>query len=353
MTTESQPVTIIIPGDLHLTEAGLPNHRIAEWVVEQANDLIKPDFVQFIGDNVQNATSEQFDLFSRLTNRLKCDWFALVGDHDVQSNSCADEFRAAVGETWGAFGLRGYRFIRLNTQEAKPVGLSDDQLMWFREQLTDAERSNDRIVIFQHNYAYQIWEDFAGPGIDEWRILTQTARIEALFCGHTHYMQVANDGRNVHVATRSIGDPEGGDAGYLLACLHGPNLGISYRTTQDRGPIIVVLEPRDAILSTGPSHITSDEGRVVTQIWSEQSVVEVTASIDQGPAFSLNALAQGQWSAAFDAKPLAKGIHQLTVSATDRCGIRSKQAVSFVVDPTGRYTPLPCVSPIVLETNFC
>ena len=68
----------------------------------------------------------------------------------------------------------------------------------------------ERVVIFQHNYPYQIWEDFAGPGIDDWRRSRAKRRVEGIICGHTHYWQVANDGRNVHIATRSIGDPEGG-----------------------------------------------------------------------------------------------------------------------------------------------
>ena len=41
--------------DLHLTEPGLDNHRTALWMVGEVNDLVRPDFVQFIGDNVQIA----------------------------------------------------------------------------------------------------------------------------------------------------------------------------------------------------------------------------------------------------------------------------------------------------------
>lgn len=349
----SPPVTVMVPGDLHLTETGLSNYQIAKWVVGQANNLIRPDFVQFVGDNVQDATLSQFALFRQLTERLQCEWFALVGDHDVHADPHADGFQSAIGQTWGALRLGGYRFIRLNTQEAKPVGMSKEQLAWFRNELADGERCHDRIVIFQHNYAYQIWEEFAGPGMDDWRVLTQSARIEALFCGHTHYWQVANDGRNVHIATRSIGDPEGGDPGYLLICLQGSNLGIAYRTVEDRGPVIVILQPRAAILCTGSSHVTRGEAQVMAQIWSEQGVTEVTAIIDEWLSLRLDDHADGQWGTAFDSTALAKGIHQLTVRATDRSGVASEQTVTFVVDQTGRYTAVPCVSQIVLATNFC
>ena len=33
-----------------------------------------------------------------------------------------------------------------------------------------------RVVIFQHHYPYQVWEDFDGPGIDTWRDPTHAAR---------------------------------------------------------------------------------------------------------------------------------------------------------------------------------
>src|SRR4051812_3971996 len=110
-------VTIVVPGDLHLTEPDLPNHRTALWMAEQVNSLIRPDFVQFIGDNVQDATPDQFRLFRDLTGRLQVPWFALVGDHDANGTPSAGRYREWVGDPTGALTVRGFCFIRLNTQE--------------------------------------------------------------------------------------------------------------------------------------------------------------------------------------------------------------------------------------------
>jgi 3',5'-cyclic-AMP phosphodiesterase len=162
-------VTIVVPGDLHLSEPDLPNHRTALWMTEQVNTLIRPDFVQFIGDNVQDATLEQFRLFRELTERLQVPWFALVGDHDSHSDPLAGRFREWVGDPTGVLTLRGFSFVRLNTREALPVGLSASQVDWFRAVADAASTDGKRLVVFQHNYPYQIWEDFAGPGIDAWR----------------------------------------------------------------------------------------------------------------------------------------------------------------------------------------
>ena len=82
MTTD-RGVVVAVPGDLHLTEAGRPNHAVARWAVGEINALVRPDFVQFIGDNVQDGTPEQFALFRELAGRLRVPWYALVGDHDA------------------------------------------------------------------------------------------------------------------------------------------------------------------------------------------------------------------------------------------------------------------------------
>ena len=77
----------------------------------------------------------------------------------------------------------------------------------------------------------------------------QSQRIEAIVCGHTHYWQVANDGRNVAIATRSIGDPEGGPPGYTLLYLRGDDLAATYRSVEDRGPVVLVTHPRERLLA--------------------------------------------------------------------------------------------------------
>ena len=84
MREKNDPITFVIPSDLHLTKPGLDNHHAAIWAVDEVNQLIRPDFVQFIGDNVQDATDARFELFRDSCSRLVVPWFALVGDHDAQ-----------------------------------------------------------------------------------------------------------------------------------------------------------------------------------------------------------------------------------------------------------------------------
>ncbi len=349
----SPPVTVVVPGDLHLTEPERPNHRTALWVVDQVNTLVRPDFVQFIGDNVQDARPEQFRLFRDLTARLQVPWFALVGDHDAQGDVRAGRFREAVGDPTGGLTLRGFRFVRLNTQEARPVGLSLGQIEWFRAEMDQALADGRRVVVFQHNYPYQIWENYAGPGIDDWRTLVQTRRVTAIVTGHTHYFQAANDGRNALVATRSVGDPEGGDAGYLLLHFQGEDFALTYRTEADAGPLVLITHPREKLLATSPAHVVSGVDQVRARIWSAEPLASVRGRWDDRDWLALRPEDGDAWSAPLPGQFLAKGEHIPEVVAADAAGREGGQRIEFMVDPTGRYTAVPGVRPVVSATQFC
>jgi 3',5'-cyclic-AMP phosphodiesterase len=353
MTLLDKPVVVVIPGDLHLTEPDLDNVRVASRVVEETNRVIRPDFVQFIGDNVQDATEGQFRLFDEIRGRLEVPHFAMIGDHDVKGDAFGKGFRQHVGEPYGATSLRGFTFIRLNTQESRTVGLSADQIGWFRGEVDSALARGERVVVFQHNYPYQIWEAFDGPGIDDWRAIVQTRRVEAIVCGHTHYWQVANDGRNVAIAARSIGDPEGGAPGYALLYARGDDLAVLYRSVEDRGPVVLVTHPRERLLATGPRHIIRSSDRVEVRIWSASPVLSVKYRIDGGAWSALEPLGDGHWSGPLPANRLAKGEHILEAVASAADDSEGSHRVGFMVDPTGRYTAVPEARPVVTSTAFC
>src|SRR5262249_32244817 len=115
---------------------------------DEIDRLIRPDFVQFIGDNVQDAAEPQFRLFDELRGRLAVPHFALVGDHDVKDSPEARGFRTHVGETYGSAVLRGFRLIRLDTQQARPLGISREQVEWFRSEVDAATAAGERVVVF-------------------------------------------------------------------------------------------------------------------------------------------------------------------------------------------------------------
>ncbi|MDE2508263.1 MAG: metallophosphoesterase [Planctomycetota bacterium] len=357
MTYHEQAVTFVIPGDLHLTQPGLPNYVAAVQMTEEVNNWIKPDFVQFIGDNVQDATESQWRLFDELRSRLDAPHFALTGDHDIKDDPAANGFRARFESTYGAFSIRGFRFLRLDSQQYRPVGFHRDQLEWLRLQIRDAAIAGERVVLFQHNYPYQIWEDFDGPGIDEWRAIAATSPIAAVFCGHTHYFQVANDGRNVVAAVRSIGDPEGGLPGYLIGHVRGDDLAFVYRDLasdpRDDDPIVLTTHPCDVPLATSPRHIVSGPDRIEARVWSRATIAESRAAVYDDIVRPLAPVGDGYFTAVLDPSGLEKGAHRLKVHIVDVEGRVGRCETEFVFDPTRRFTAVPQTRPIVTSTHFC
>jgi hypothetical protein len=341
------------PGDLHLTEAGLPNHQTGLASIEQINTVIRPDFVQFAGDNVQHAKPEEFALFNDLQSRLEVPHAALVGDHDVHHDPTQSGYRKYIGEPYGASTLKGFRFIRLNTLEHKPVGFSPEQMQWFRMEVNEALAAGERVVVFQHHYPFKVMETFDGPGIDAWREIVQTRRITAIFCGHTHYGQIANDGRNVSIAARSIGDPEGGAAGYLVAHLNGEDLAVTYRTTEEIGPVTLITHPRDVLLATSNAHVVRAADHIEARVWSNERIVSVQAKIDSGDWMDMSPSGGNCYRRLLSITGLAKGEHDLEVRAVDDKGQAGANRIRWVLDDRGKFTAVPAVQPVVKSTKFC
>ena len=92
----------------------------------------------------------------------------------------------STGDTYGKSSLRGFCFLRLNTVEHRPLGISQKQIAWFQEAVDAALDHHEQVIVFQHHYPFKVCEQFCGPGIDAWRQIMQTRRIAAIFTGHTH-----------------------------------------------------------------------------------------------------------------------------------------------------------------------
>jgi 3',5'-cyclic-AMP phosphodiesterase len=349
----SGPVVFVWPGDLHLESEDRPNYKTALWMADQVNDLIRPDFVQFAGDNVQHARENEWALFKNVTGKLQVPWNALVGDHDTHHDPGCHSYQKNVGATYLAYTVNGHRFICLNTMQFRPLGMTDEQVIWFRYEVDAAFARGERVVVFQHHYPFQVWEDFAGPGLEAWRDVVQTRPITALFAGHTHYGQIANDGRHVYVATRSIGDPEGGPAGYAVVYLDGEDFALTYRSMEDKGPVVLITHPRRVIFATKPAHIVPGPMEARVRAWSKTNFISAKARIDDGEWKDLQDRGDMNWSFPIPGDTLAKGEHALEVRLTNADNEEGIDRIIFASDLSGRYNPFPMVEPVVRETKFC
>ena len=101
--------------------------------------------------NITSTGEDVVRLLKDVAMRLCCPWYALVGDHDIQDDPAASRFRSIVGSPTGAVRVRGFRFLRLNTQEARPLGLFSDQIEWLEREFDGAaaERRGRALVLLR------------------------------------------------------------------------------------------------------------------------------------------------------------------------------------------------------------
>jgi 3',5'-cyclic-AMP phosphodiesterase len=130
---------------------------------------------------------------------------------------------------------------------------------------------------------------------------------------------------------------------------------MSYRSVEDRGPIAVITHPREAILAAVPAHVVSGPDLIRVHTRSEATVVVVRGRVDDGPWTTLEVDEEvgSWWSAPLDGDRLCKGGHTLEVEVCDEEDRRGLRSIRFVVDPTGRYTAITRVEPLVEQTAFC
>jgi hypothetical protein len=161
------------------------------------------------------------------------------------------------------------------------------------------------------------------------------------------------DGRNALITVRSIGDPERGGPGYAVVYCRGDDLAVTYRSVEEHGPVVLVTHPRERLLAKGPRHIVSGPERMVVRVWSAARVCAVRYSIDDGPWAGLELLDDGHWQGRLPHDRLTKGVHSLAAVAVAADGTEGRQRIDFAVDPTGRYTAIPQVRPMVSATQSC
>ncbi len=127
---------------------------------------------------------------------------------------------------------------------------------------------------------------------------------------------------------------------------------VQFRSIEDRGPLVLITHPREALLATGPAHIVKTRDEVCVRVWANAPVEAVRFAVDAEPWNTLWQGSDNLWRAALSGDRLGKGTHRLAVHA-EAGGDEGEAVIDFAVDSTGRYTAVPMVRPVVLATNFC
>ncbi len=263
-------------GDLHMTEAGERNQLDLEAIVNEVN-LAFAQTVSFVflpGDVADDGSRAAYAVVRGELDRLRAPWCSIIGDHDVHEKSSASFLETMSEETYYAFTVGGARFLAMNAfdvPESQSFTIKDEQIQWAEEELRQATSSRQTKVFLLHCYPSDL-----KVGGGELSRLVRDYDVRLIDMGHTHYNEIANDGRTLYSATRSIGQIEEGPVGYSVINIDD-NV-VSWRFIElGKLPTAIITSPSDERLLTKFSELPQQTMKVRAKFWGEAKVAEATA----------------------------------------------------------------------------
>lgn len=339
-TPARRPLAYLHFGDLHVTTEDRQNYRDFVALIADANDRLRGDvdFAVLPGDNADDGTIEEYRLVREAINRLAIPLEIRTGDHDRASGSLKNYRSTLEPELYRSRAVNGYRCIFLNSldgQRKEQIMLGAAQLAWLRSTLDAARTAREPILLFTHAYPSEF-----GDAADELTSLVATHRVLLVDMGHTHYNELANDGRTIYAATRSTGQIEEGPVGFSLTSVDDGVVSWRFKVLVDPWPFVLITSPADRRLiidSEQPEHVVRGRVEVRARVWGAQSEPTVRCMIDDAPPVPmLRGSAPAEWIAAIDFTLLADGEHRVSVSAADG-NAQDTERIDILVDRAGRY----------------
>ncbi|WP_245442928.1 metallophosphoesterase family protein [Methylobacterium terrae] len=275
------PLAFAHIGDLHLTGAETDNARDFSAIVAQLNEVDGLDFVFLPGDNADHGRPEQYALVRAGLDRLRLPVHVITGDHDVEGGGL-DAFYAGldVPRLPYAVDVQGVRCLFLDMCGPGSGGpdfrLGPDQVAWLAAELERAGGSD--CALFMHGYP----ADLRGEG-EAARVadLVHRGPVRLVEMGHTHYNELANDGRTVYAATRSTGQIEEGPVGYAVAALDGGVVSWRFKELARPWPFVLVTAPADRRLAHDAGHVVGERFTLRALVLGPADAVAFR--IDDGP----------------------------------------------------------------------
>lgn len=325
-------------GDLHISGAQDRNYRDFLQLIEEANHCVDGGiaFALLPGDNADDGEEEQYALAHNALASCRIPIHAITGDHDIAGGNL-DLFRGYLSDsTYKSFTLDEYRFVLLNSVanwRPPDFGLGAAQMSWLRSELCAAMTARQRVIVIMHAYPSEHGED-AG----ELRSLFRNNGVALVEMGHTHYNDLANDGRIIYVTTRSTGQVEEGKPGFSATTLdHGV---VSWKFKPIREwPLVTITSPSDERLIVDPSNpaqVVRGTAQVRVRAWGG-AIEMVTMAIDGGETRALEQLNDRTWQGAWDSAQCADGAHVLTATARAADGPIESDRITMNVNQRGSY----------------
>lgn len=275
-------------GDPHLERPGDRNAADLRAILGEVDGLHGRgllDLAYLPGDLAEDGLAAQYEVLeSALAAHPGLPVRLIAGDHDRQYGTMADfdalfarvagsprggghrarhnhlprpRSAACVTQYYYAETIAGVRCLFLDMISGgygeKGFGLDfrlgPEQFAWLERKLARAAGKGQPCAVFTHAYP----DDLTDPG-ERTRLaaLIRHHGVRLVEMGHTHYNELAHDGRTLYAAARSVGQNEDGSVGYAVAAIDGPVTSWRFKPLDRALPFVMITSPADRRLATGP-----------------------------------------------------------------------------------------------------
>ncbi|GJE14045.1 metallophosphoesterase family protein [Methylobacterium longum] len=361
-------------GDLHLERAEDRHADDLRAILAEVAGLHRSgllDFAFLPGDLAEDGEAAQYAILRAALDRQPDLPVRLIaGDHDRQHGTMTDfdalfaavagsprggghaarrhalprpRDAASVTQSYYAETIGGVHCLFLDMISAgygeKGFGLDfrlgPRQLAWLEDALAQAARQGLPCAVFTHTYP----DDLCVP--HERAALAGLIRhhgVRLVEMGHTHYNELAPDGRTLYAAARSVGQNEDGSVGYAVAAIDGAVTSWRFKPLDRALPFVMITSPADRRLATAPRDAALDgqiDVRALVLTDQPQGAWCCRVRIDGGascPMVPDGPRTVHAWI------PWPEGARRLAVTVTDGTG----NADTEVIEPVGRtFVPPP------------
>jgi histidinol phosphatase-like PHP family hydrolase/predicted phosphodiesterase len=177
----------------HITDLHLGDNRPAELRavkhLAQTLQCYSPDVILITGDLISKADEETFIWAKQCIKLLGPNVKVVPGNWDCEIGVSDGRalFEKYFGPAYYSFDIQGVHFIGLDTagdglEKEVCYGLGNKQSRWLANDLAQASKSNDSVVIFTH----MPWMQMVSEAQGQLKRIISNYPVHIYLCGHTH-----------------------------------------------------------------------------------------------------------------------------------------------------------------------
>lgn len=328
-------------GDLHMTEAGEQNDLDLISIVDEINRAFtgSVSFVYIPGDVADDGSVLEYTVVREALDCLQVPWCSIIGDHDVHERSFDNYLIFMALAKQYSFEVGTVRFVALNAFDIPDPAsfcLLDEQLDWLEQELRRAKQDRQVVVLLLHCYPTDLKQGGA-----RLRKLVEGPSVRLIDMGHTHYNELANDGRTLYTATRSTGQIEEGPVGFSVTNIDGQVVSWKFLAL-DELPAVMITSPADERFITDTTlkgHVANDHILVRAKAWANAEIKSAVATLEGHTAAMSQIPHSNVWQVKLERGDHVDGIYTLSVSITDQSGHTAEDSIHVVLGDSGYQSP--------------